>query len=505
MFRHAARTLASFFLVAVVLTRSACPTLAQEGKKSPGSIQLSFLPPPLEKATYSLGVFEAKSGKLIRHLQEIALEKDFTVGLNGLITNWDGKDDAGKPVPPGRYNAHGYAVGPLKIEGEDIQGNDWAAEDESLRFKRVEAIALLPGKAGLAVLAENSRSNLEVARFDVDGKLVWRKTVDRPSEGTDKPWLQADAKHISVFLSRPANGKELTATATYQVENGDASERRVMVVEERVALPAPAPNAKVVSPRSTADFSPAISTPEVSIRSGANEHPPASERQTSFPVSDALIQRSSGKNGTTWTVAGLLGLGQTAPDGTVLRKLEVTEGDPLPVAVSADTNDDRLYLLEEKTGWQRVRGLSWVETKEENGKPVSTWQTFFERNIRTSEAGTPTDVAPVEISLVENPLTPGKPQKLRLTATFDAKGSYLTAENGLKLRRVSERANLQNVRVTKGKSAGSLAFFQYDGAATDEFSITGTHHIMEFDAGEIEMTATGEKPVDTKAAEPPDL
>ena len=29
--------------------------------------------------------------------------------------------------------------------------------------------------------------------------------------------------------------------------------------------------------------------------------------------------------------------------------------------------------------------------------------------------------------------------------------------------------------------------------------------MMEFDAGEFEMSATGEKPVDSRTAEPPDL
>ena len=47
--------------------------------------------------------------------------------------------------------------------------------------------------------------------------------------------------------------------------------------------------------------------------------------------------------------------------------------------------------------------------------------------------------------------------------------------------------------------------FQNDGAAWDEFSIEGVKNMMAFDAGEIDMTADGEKTHPEKAAEPPDL
>ncbi len=496
-------------LVRVLLGLLLLPTFAgaQESKRpAVGSIQLSFLPPPLEKATYSLGVFDAKSNKLVRRLQEAALEKDFTVGLNGLIATWDGKDDNGKPVPPGRYAARGYAVGPLKIEGEDIQGNDWAADDETLRITHVAAIALLPGDAGLAVLATLADGSSCLVRFMPDGKRVWRQPVNGLSP-EEKPWLEVSAPNVSVLPARPArDGTPVVAVGTFQIDDGTVSKLRVMTVVEKVAaLPPLPPGAVEVVPRPAAEFSPAISDPGLSVRSGVGNPSPRPERGGVPPVADSRVQRSPGKDGTAWTAAGLLGLVQSAADRTVLRKLEVLPGDPLPVAVSASATEDRLYLLEEKAGWQRVRGLSWVETKEEDGHPVSTWQTFFERNIRAHDPAPGAEDAPVEISLAENPLSPGKPPKAKLTATHDAKGSYLTLSNGLRLRRISERPNLQTAKLTKGKTAGTLSFFQSDAAATDEFSIAGVRNLMEFDAGEFEMTATGEKPADPKTAEPPDL
>ena len=83
--------------------------------KHPG-MQITFLPPPME-GTLSLGIYD-KKGKLVRVLAREATEKDFVVGLNGLITFWDGKDDTGKPMSPGLYSARGYSVGAVvKLEG----------------------------------------------------------------------------------------------------------------------------------------------------------------------------------------------------------------------------------------------------------------------------------------------------------------------------------------------------------------------------------------------------
>ncbi len=84
-------------------------------------------------------------------------------------------------------------------------------------------------------------------------------------------------------------------------------------------------------------------------------------------------------------------------------------------------------------------------------------------------------------------------------------GSYLRPGDGLRLRRISQRLQCVKVRVDKGKVARCLTFSRTDGAAWDEFSIEGVKNMMAFDAGEIDMTADGEKTHPEKAAEPPDL
>ena len=424
------------------------PMQGQDTRKIP----ISFLPPPLETATFSLGIYEAKSGKLVRRLKEAATQDAFTVGLNGLITNWDGNDDAGKAVAPGRYAARGYAVGALKVEGERILGNDWTADDETLRVKGVDAIALVPEDEGLGALVDCGSDQWEVLRYDGrDGRLLWHVSPGPLA------WTARYAEDYHPKGTLEVVGENLLVTI-----GGNTLEYRLA---DGSAVPNPPLKNSPLTPKS-----------------------------------------SPGQDGSVWKIDDGVLIQQSA-EGEKMRGLSPRPSEPAPEAVSASAKSDRLYLLERMKGWQRVRGLSWLETKQEEGKPVSTWQTFFERDVHAPDPALGLDEpgAPVEISLVENPLDPGKPQKVKLQAKVDDGGSYLTISDGLRLRRISQRANLRTAKVVKGKSANSLTFFQNDGAAWDEFSIEGTKNMMAFDAGEIDMTADGEKTHPEKAAEPPDL
>jgi hypothetical protein len=104
------------------------------------NIRISFVPPPLD-GTISLGVYDAK-GKLVRVLFREADINEFTIGHDALSTAWDGKDDAGETVPPGKYSAHGFVVGDLKIEGIGFSFNDWITSAESPRFSHIRSLNL---------------------------------------------------------------------------------------------------------------------------------------------------------------------------------------------------------------------------------------------------------------------------------------------------------------------------------------------------------------------------
>jgi hypothetical protein len=80
----------------------------------PRNIRISFVPPPLE-GTISLGVYDL-TGKLVRVLHQQAGLDAFTIGADALQTKWDGKDNDGLDLPPGKYHARGYAIGALQLE-----------------------------------------------------------------------------------------------------------------------------------------------------------------------------------------------------------------------------------------------------------------------------------------------------------------------------------------------------------------------------------------------------
>ena len=63
----------------------------------------------------SVGIYD-QAGKLVRVLHQNAQLNDFAIGADALATRWDGKDDGRQDLPPGRYHARGYLIGPLKRE-----------------------------------------------------------------------------------------------------------------------------------------------------------------------------------------------------------------------------------------------------------------------------------------------------------------------------------------------------------------------------------------------------
>src|SRR5947209_11119017 len=113
-----------FALGGIVLAQES-PTPSQTEMLSPSptpsppastarNVPLRFVPPPME-GTISLGIFDS-SDKLVRVLHREAKIDNFTIDENALKTTWDGKNDAGEDLPPGKYRARGYMVGKLKIE-----------------------------------------------------------------------------------------------------------------------------------------------------------------------------------------------------------------------------------------------------------------------------------------------------------------------------------------------------------------------------------------------------
>ncbi len=148
-------------------TPSSTPTPSISPSAPPTrTIRISFLPPPLE-GTISLGIYN-EWNQLVRVLHQEAELEEFTVGPDALITKWDGRNDDGEDLPPGKYRARGYLVGHLKVEnlGNAVAiPSDWPANTTA-------QIKLMPNP-----LARNERPTIELA-FGFDDENSFLKTGD---------------------------------------------------------------------------------------------------------------------------------------------------------------------------------------------------------------------------------------------------------------------------------------------------------------------------------------
>jgi len=146
---------------------SPSPTPEETPAPSPTrSVRMSFVPPPAE-GTISLGIFDADK-KLVRVLQREAKIDNFTIGENSLSISWDGKNDAGKDLPPGKYHARGYMV------ERRLNVTDLGEPAEPPPSNASDHIAV---KLEVNPLASDTRSVVELAvSFDANGTFL--KTMD---------------------------------------------------------------------------------------------------------------------------------------------------------------------------------------------------------------------------------------------------------------------------------------------------------------------------------------
>jgi hypothetical protein len=397
------------------------------------SVRVSFLPPPLD-GTISLGIYDAK-GKLVRVLKREADINEFTIGTDALSTTWDGKNDAGEDVPPGRYSARGFVVGDLKIEGVGFFFNDWITKDDSPRITRVNnlrnmgdellLLVSLPGEQGATVTCDLSGKILEFA-------------LEGPDNFTE------------------AFGPERAAV---KVENG------------KLLL-------NVAEGWETVSWSTLTKPEHAAMGSGG-----------SIWVIDRVTENEAA-----------LEVKQFSAKGEFLRRLAYQPNDPQPKTIAASKREDRIFVLEESTAVQRLRGLSLAVTKTERAQqPVSDWKVDFEKRIvahkdfslvegkpvpsSTAGANAPEKV---KIKLQPNPLVNDERVTVEIAVGFDEDGSFLKASDGLPLFSISETPKL--IRgLLAAQSANAINVFQDDGAVVEQFRVSGADQMMNFDCGGFEL------------------
>jgi len=132
--------------------------------------ELEFAVP--DDGRITLGVFDG-SGKLVRLLHRLAKEEDFRAGDNGLVTSWDGKNDAGQRVSPGHYYVRGYLVGEdVRVSGENFLFNDWAEDPGFPDFNKILDFSLLEN-GDVVLLSGNSSPDYVLARFSLEKGFLW--------------------------------------------------------------------------------------------------------------------------------------------------------------------------------------------------------------------------------------------------------------------------------------------------------------------------------------------
>ena len=203
------------------------------------SVRISFVPPPIE-GTISLGIYDP-NGKLVRVLHRESETDDFTIGHDALITEWDGKNDAGQDLPAGKYDARGYMVGALAIEGIDYFFNDWVTDENSPHLKHIDNLSLVGTNLRLTTeLASGERAEM---LYDPGSSTMTRSEGTPPStdsaHGKDNTrWVIANAE---IQQLSPAN--EVLRRLAYQPTDPQpkaiaASDRedKIFVLEENAQL-----------------------------------------------------------------------------------------------------------------------------------------------------------------------------------------------------------------------------------------------------------------------------
>jgi hypothetical protein len=389
-------------------------------------VGITFLPPPHE-GTISLGIYN-KSGALIRTLFKEASDKDFTVGLNGFITQWDGKDDAGQLAPPGKYFARGLSVGEIEVEGIAFHLNDWIADDNTIRIREISELHLSP-EGDLVLRAKLAQDKIVFLRRPKEGGLqpVQETVAISSSKGSVRarePWThensgfrEPEGQPLPALpsLEKPVaawHGKEGSFWVIAATDDG--SELRQYSAESQllrsVKIPAsePQPVQLVVSLEGSTVF---------------------------------LLERSK----TLHRVRGLEFSGKPNPDAP--------ENPAVVFSRSIEPSET----------------FSAVAARLGNGKPLVAESKF-------------------KVRLLANPLFKEALQEISVKLGFDREGTVLMDSTGLILCGLTATPNLKWASMVPDGSK-ALRIFQSDGLVVEEFRARKLANMMAFEAGEYELAA----------------
>jgi hypothetical protein len=479
-------------LVFAVLLLQAAPRDTQE---------IAFAVPG--QGLITLGVFN-KAGKLVRMLHVLDGEEAFRVGLNGYITQWDGRDDAGQKVPVGRYFLRGYLIGDLTVEGEAFHFNDWVSSAESPMPCRIEDFVMLPG-GSLLLAGTTAAGQIFCGRYSNEAGFLWGREIEAALTprillaATDTAAVVHAGQSWKVFsLEDGSDLSDAALPADTRPTALAADNERVYFFEgdlmKSVTLDGAASQLQVPARFGTLA---AAETGIAGVSGGSLWLSTSGEPFAKIPLPASVTSLSFGEGKTLWFNGTSMDpdaspvVAQANFEGGILRALVPKLSDPRPVLVRASRTSDDFSVLEESPGLQRLRVLS--------RNPEGGWSIEWERSIQDAPAfgfvdgqtsANATDVpqpAALRFRLDENPLT-GKHDEVTLQAAFGPEGVQLTTADGLPLAIVSHSPDIQRVAIQRGPAPDSLRLLQGNGAVVEEYLVQGLRHITPLTAGEVEIS-----------------
>ena len=493
--------------------------------------ELEFAVP--DDGRITLGVFDG-SGKLVRILHKLAKQGDFRIGDNGLVTSWDGKNDAGERVPPGHYYVRGYLIGEdVRVSGEDFLFNDWAADPGFPDFGRILDFSLLENGDVILLAGAGSQNHL-LARFSPDKGFLWACKIEakvaslripRGLGSTDSALHPLSGSVLTILPPAPhlsfppllAANSSLAVVITeggiaiYSLDDGQeknweaqgsgvpplalaANDSKMFISFSGGLVENALPDLSQLSVRMNrppyafaldADASTFIEASSAGVWIWKDKVP------VTLPTSAKSV--ALGMPGTFWFVGtenDAPFVGQATFAGELLRALRPTAGDPKPEKIRASRTAEKFAVIESSPGLQRLRVMARAESGE--------WTIEWEKTIRefanlgfvdgqpAANAGNAAQEKSLRFRLKENPLT-GKRDFLTLRAESAPSGSRLVSPDGLPLVDISARGDLRCTAIHRGDKPDTLRFLQGNGSFVEEFSISGLDDILSLDAGSIDI------------------
>lgn len=427
--REGSRTIlgSSFVMLLAMLIMGQSALTGQEDEpprdiSKPG-VRIVFLPPPME-GLLSLGVYN-KTGKLVRTLRtEANAEKDFTVGLNGLIIQWDGRDDSGNLAPAGKYLARGLCVGALEIEGVAYHCNDWVAGDDSPRVREITSIQFESPDHVIASarIADGSERQFRVT---ADGKVTPFKD---PRTAPEKNAVEPRFKDVSNAVDI-APGKDGTEWVIDQRSEGVEVKQFSQDGEclRRLAIQPGEPSPRKIVASRSEDFIALLesNTAMQRVRALALEAP-----------SQAVP--ATGPAGAAGTAGADQGAANLSTWRTLYEKVIV--------------NSDSFQAVADKLGRE---------------KPV-------------------VPEPRVKVRLLPNSLYKEAVHEVELSVAIDPNGARFVTADSLPIYRLTETPGLKWAVMSREAGSKAVTLFQSDGMVVEEFRARKLANMMAFDAGEYE-------------------